>query len=93
MKSGMDFGKWNKKTKNVEPLKTEIMKKMTLLLAFLALTTLTAHAQHFDWVKTYMGRDINSRRTNEIIGSVVDSAGNLYILGHFGPDTLRKIVL
>ncbi len=62
------------------------MKKMTYLLAFLALTTLTAHAQYFDWVKTYMGRDINNRRTNEIIGSVVDSAGNLYILGHFGPD-------
>lgn len=61
------------------------MARKTLTFALFALMTLTAHAQRFDWVKTYMGQDINQIMTNEIIGSVVDTADNLYILGHFGP--------
>ena len=60
--------------------------KKRLLLAFLALTTLTAHAQHFDWVKTYSGPDRQDQTpANEIVGSVMDREGNLYILGQFIP--------
>ena len=43
-------------------------------------------AQGFEWVRTYTGSDISSDNpTNRIIGSCVDSAGNLYILGEFSP--------
>lgn len=62
------------------------MKKRLLLLAFLALTTLTAHAQHFDWVKTYYGPRINGTdEIHRVISSVADRDGNLYIIGHFAP--------
>ena len=62
------------------------MKKMTYLLAFLALTTLTAHAQHFDWVKRYYGPRINGTdEIHRVISSVADRDGNLYIIGHFAP--------
>ena len=53
--------------------------KKTLLLAMLTLVALTAHAQHFDWVKTYSGQG----ETHEVISSFADNDGNLYILGHF----------
>ncbi len=45
------------------------------------------HAQGFEWVRTYTGPEIRSSddATNRIIGSCVDSAGNIYILGEFSP--------
>jgi len=61
------------------------MKKFISLL-FLLATSLHAFSQHFDWVKTYTGEDVSTgSASNEIIGSCVDSAGNLYILGEFSP--------
>ena len=59
--------------------------KHLLLLSILLAASLPAFSQHFDWVKTFVGQDVNHQRFNEIVGSVVDSEGNLYILGHFGP--------
>ena len=38
----------------------------------LTLTALTAHAQHFDWVKTYTGPDINETETNNIVGHEIE---------------------
>ena len=58
------------------------MKRVILLAAFVVLS-LAAHAQHFDWVKTYTGPDISDMTTNKIVGSCVDNEGNLYILGEF----------
>ena len=63
------------------------MKRILSLLLLLAATMFTTalHAQgHFDWVRTYFGPD-NSDGTpvNEVFGSVMDSAGNVYILGQF----------
>ena len=44
------------------------------------------HAQGFEWVRTYTGADISSGvAANKLVGSCVDSAGNLYILGEFSP--------
>ena len=44
------------------------------------------HAQGFDWVRTYTGQEVTSGvTTNQLLGSCVDSAGNLYILGEFSP--------
>ena len=62
------------------------MKKFISLL-FLLATSLPAFSQHFDWVKTYTGAEVSNTDdpTNRIIGSCVDSAGNLYILGEFSP--------
>ena len=59
--------------------------KKNLTLALLALMAITAHAQRFDWVKTYTGPDISNMTTNKIVGSCVDNEGNLYILGEFSP--------
>ena len=43
-------------------------------------------AQGFEWVHTYTGQEVTSGvTTNQLIGSCVDSAGNLYILGEFSP--------
>ena len=51
---------------------------------FLILNSL--HAQGFEWVRTYTGEEVTSGvTTNQLIGSCVDSAGNLYILGEFSP--------
>ena len=50
-----------------------------LLLSILLAASLPAFSQHFDWVKTFVGQDVNHQRSNEIIGSVVDSEGNLYL--------------
>ena len=64
------------------------MKKV-LFLAILILNSQflilnSLHAQHFDWVKTYTGpNDNDGLPSNEIIESVADSEGNLYILGEF----------
>ncbi len=59
--------------------------KKAITLTILSLFTLVAHAQRFDWVKTYTGPDISDMTTNKIVGSCVDNDGNLYILGEFSP--------
>lgn len=60
------------------------MRKTILFLALLTVTILTAHAQHFDWVKSYFGPDYgNGDAANDLYGSAMDSEGNIYILGHF----------
>ena len=65
------------------------MKKVILLVLILnfqfsILNSL--RAQGFEWVKTYTGEDVTSGvTTNQLLGSCVDSAGNLYILGEFSP--------
>ena len=51
---------------------------------FLILNSL--RAQGFEWVRTYTGQEVTSGvTTNQLVGSCVDSAGNLYILGGFSP--------
>ena len=57
-------------------------KSIILMAAFVVLT-FTAHAQHFDWVKTYSGQDPAGRSWNYIASSVTDSHGNLYVAGQF----------
>ena len=66
------------------------MKKVILLVLILnfqfsILNSL--RAQGFDWVRTYTGQEVGNTDdpTNRIIGSCVDSVGNLYILGEFSP--------
>ena len=60
--------------------------KHLLLLSILLAASLPAFSQHFDWVKTYTGAEVTSGvTTNQLLGSCVDSAGNLYILGEFSP--------
>ena len=60
--------------------------KHLLLLSILLASSLPAFSQHFDWVKTYTGAEVTSGvTTNHLVGSCVDSAGNLYILGEFSP--------
>ena len=66
------------------------MKKVILLVLILnfqfsILNSL--RAQGFEWVRTYTGAEVSNTDdpTNRIIGSCVDSAGNLYILGEFSP--------
>ncbi len=55
------------------------MKKITLFLALLALTTFTVRAQHFDWAEGYSSMQDGCC----ILGTVTDNEGNLYILGTF----------
>ena len=59
--------------------------KRLLLVLIICLSFLSAHAQHFDWVKSYIGESNCNGLTdlNTIIGSAVDNEGNLYILGEF----------
>ena len=67
------------------------MRKATRTLACLCLLfnfqfsifNSTASAQHFEWAKGY-GSAANDG--NNIVGTVADSEGNLYILGDFHPD-------
>ncbi len=60
--------------------------KHLLLLSILLAASLPAFSQHFDWVRTYTGQEVTSGvTTNQLVGSCVDSAGNLYILGEFSP--------
>lgn len=61
------------------------MARKTLTFALIALLAIAAHAQHFDWVKTYTGPDLNGSETNNIVGSFVDAEGNFYFLGEFSP--------
>ena len=67
------------------------MKKV-LFLAILILNSQflilnSLRAQGFEWVSTYTGPEIRNSDdpTNRIIGSCVDSSGNIYILGEFSP--------
>ncbi len=67
------------------------MKKV-LFLAILILNSQflilnSLRAQGFEWVSTYSGPEIRNSDdpTNRIIGSCVDSSGNIYILGEFSP--------
>ena len=56
------------------------MARKPLTFALLALLAITAHAQHFDWVKSYSGRDSYPNH-NYVTGVVADSHGNLYVTG------------
>ena len=58
------------------------MKKL-FFLAMLTLAALTAHAQCFDWVKSYSGQEPTGKFWNYIVSSVTDSHGNLYVAGQF----------
>ncbi len=61
--------------------------KRYILLSILLVASLASHAQGFEWVSTYTGPEISNSDdpTNRIIGSCVDSSGNIYILGEFSP--------
>ena len=60
------------------------MTKKVFALAIVVFLSLAAHAQHFDWVRSYFGPEYpNGYAANEIFSSVLDREGNLYILGHF----------
>ena len=62
--------------------KQKTMRK-ALTFALLALMAITAHAQHFDWVKSYSGQEPPGRFWNYIVSSATDSHGNLYVAGQF----------
>ena len=67
-------------------MKQKIPFKHFLLLSILLVASLHAFSQHFEWVRTYTGSEVESgTTTNKLVGSCVDSAGNLYILGEFSP--------
>ena len=72
------------KRKILSDQKHNMMKRL-FLLAILTLAALTVHAQHFEWVRTYTGPDLNGSETNNIVGSFVDTDGNFYFLGEFSP--------
>ena len=57
--------------------------KRTFWLVAMTLLSLTAHAQHFDWVKSYSGQEPTGKFWNYIVSSVTDSHGNLYVAGQF----------
>ena len=66
------------------------MKKI-IPLTFCVMFTLSSFAQGFEWVRTYTGEEITSGvTTNQLKGSCVDSADNLYILGEFSPQALTS---
>lgn len=59
--------------------------RKTLTFALLALLAITAHAQHFDWVKTIDGYDATQSNVgNKVVGSMTDRDGNLYICSSYG---------
>lgn len=60
----------------------QAMKRTLLLFVVLVLGVSGLRAQHFEWAKGYS----SSQEGNRIVGSVTDSAGNLYILGNFRND-------
>ena len=61
------------------------MTRKVFAFALLALLAITAHAQHFDWVKHYNGSHDNYLSTG-IMRTATDSDGNLYVLGRFTSD-------
>ena len=65
-------------------MKKVILLVLILIFQFSILNSL--RAQGFEWVRTYTGQEVTSGvTTNHLVGSCVDSAGNLYILGEFSP--------
>lgn len=58
------------------------MARKTLTLALLALMAITAHAQHFDWAKSFYG--YGDKYRNFPCGLVADSEGNTYRLMQVG---------
>ena len=62
------------------------MKRRLFLFYLLMAAGVAVHAQGYEWVRSYTGRDkSNDLPYNTLKGSCVDSAGNLYILGEFSP--------
>ncbi|MBQ6237855.1 MAG: T9SS type A sorting domain-containing protein [Bacteroidales bacterium] len=61
------------------------MARKTLTFALLALLAITAHAQHFDWVKHYHGLRDDEFRSG-IVRMEADSEGNIYMMGRFTVD-------
>ena len=61
------------------------IKKTIWIAALMALFPFFLHAQgHFDWVRSYLGPDYDDGiPANEVLGSVMDSKGYVYILGQF----------
>ena len=60
------------------------MIKRFFAIAIVMFLTLAVHAQRFDWVRSYYGPEYpDGAAANEILGSVVDGEGNIYILGQF----------
>jgi hypothetical protein len=57
--------------------------KRIILLSALTFVAIAAHAQHFDWVKSYSGQEPSGKYWNYIVSSVTDSQGNLYVAGQF----------
>ena len=58
------------------------MKHFTITFALLALFSIIARAQGFDWVQAYSGYwEPQDYPSNYIVGSVTDSHGNLYVAG------------
>ena len=62
------------------------MKKL-FFFSILALLSLTLQAQRFDWVTSWYGSSGSGveNPSNDIIGTVFDSEGNIYVLGCYYP--------
>ena len=58
-------------------------RKPILLAVWVFLPLIFAHAQRFDWVKSYSGQEPTGKYWNYIVSSVTDSQGNLYVAGQF----------
>jgi hypothetical protein len=50
--------------------------KRIILLAVFVVLSLAAHAQRFDWVKSYSGQEPPGKFWNYIVSSVTDSHDN-----------------
>ena len=64
--------------------------KKTFILTIVLMLTMAVHAQHFDWVRGWSGYGGSSDSEvpgNVIKGSVVDSEGNIYVVGEYFPGT------
>lgn len=59
------------------------IRKTIWLTAIIILPIFSAHAQRFDWVKSYSGQEPTGKFWNYIVSSVTDSHGNLYVAGQF----------
>ena len=64
-------------------IKIMTIRKTIWLTAIIILPIFSAHAQHFDWVKSYSGQEPTGKFWNYIVSSVTDSHGNLYVAGQF----------
>ena len=64
-------------------MKPNLLTKACWVLFFIfSLFSSSLQAQHFEWAKGYA----SGQEGNQIVGSVTDSEGNLYILGSFRND-------